>query len=59
MTPNDRTPEDPRRLPDNVIAFQIPAERRAQPRWIQRMQQQGLPTADWTARVTVGPKDAA
>ena len=53
--------QDPRRLPDNVVAFKIPEERRRVPRWIDRMQAQGLPVQDGTSRlfVSIPPRDAA
>jgi hypothetical protein len=52
MTADQRTP-DPRHLPDNVIRF---PERRSKPRWMERMDAQGLPVQDSTWRHT---KDAA
>ena len=53
--------DDPRPLPDNVVAFKIPEERRRVPRWIDRMQAQGLPVQDGTSRlfVSIPPRDAA
>lgn len=42
---------DQRRLPDNVVPMDRRPERRAQPRWLERMEQQGLPAKDMTRTV--------
>jgi hypothetical protein len=55
----DRLNPDPRHVPDNVIPFDR-TERRAKPRWMQRMDEQGLPVQDATSRIVfIGPRDAA
>jgi hypothetical protein len=48
MTLSERLTPDPRHLPDNVIPLER-VERRAKPRWMQRMQ--GLPVQDSTSRI--------
>jgi hypothetical protein len=55
MTADQRTTPDPRHSPDNVIRFDR-YERRSKPRWMERMDAQGLPVQDSTWRHT---KDAA
>ena len=55
MTTDERTTPDQRHLPDNVVRMDR-TERRAKPRWMERMDQQGLPAVDMTWRST---KDAA
>ena len=57
----DRLNPDPRHTPDNVVPFER-VERRAKPRWMQRMEEQGLPVQDSTSRIVFigsGPRDAA
>ena len=55
MTLSERLQPDPRHLPDNVIRLDR-TERRSKPRWMERMDAQGLPVQDSTWRTT---KDAA
>jgi hypothetical protein len=55
VTTDERTTPDQRHLPDNVVRMDR-TERRAKPRWMERMDQQGLPAVDMTWRST---KDAA
>jgi hypothetical protein len=50
VTLTQRLNPDPRHTPDNVIPF-ARVERRAKPRWMQRMEEQGLPVQDSTSRV--------
>jgi hypothetical protein len=50
MTLSERLTPDPRHLPDNVIPLER-VERRAKPRWMQRMEEQGLPVQDSTSRI--------
>ena len=52
MTLSERLSKpDPRHLPDNVVPMDT-TERRALPRWRERMDEQGLPVQDSTYRVT-------
>jgi hypothetical protein len=55
VTTDERTTPDQRHLPDNVVRMDR-TERRAKPRWMERMDTQGLPAVDMTWRST---KDAA
>jgi hypothetical protein len=55
VTTDERTTPDPRHVPDNVVRMGR-TERRAKPRWMERMDAQGLPAVDMTWRST---KDAA
>jgi hypothetical protein len=55
VTTDERTTPDQRHLPDNVVRMDR-SERRAIPRWRERMDAQGLPVQDSTWRTT---KDAA
>jgi hypothetical protein len=55
VTTDERTTPDPRHVPDNVVRMDR-TERRAIPRWRERMDAQGLPVQDSTWRTT---KDAA
>jgi hypothetical protein len=50
MTLAERLNPDPRHLPDNVIPLER-VERRAKPRWMRRMEEQGLPVQDSTSRI--------
>jgi hypothetical protein len=53
VTTDERTTPDQRHLPDNVVRMDR-TERRAKPRWMERMDAEGLPH-----KVTWFPKDAA
>jgi hypothetical protein len=53
MTLSDRINPDPRHLPDNIVPLER-VERRTKPRWMERMDAQGLPVQDSTFRVTKG-----
>jgi hypothetical protein len=55
MTTDQRTTPDQRHLPDNVVRMDR-SERRSKPRWMERMDEQGLTPVDMTWRTT---KDAA
>jgi hypothetical protein len=55
VTTDERTTPDPRHFPDNVVRMDR-TERRSKPRWMERMDEQGLPVQDSTWRTT---KDAA
>lgn len=55
MTLTERINRDPRHLPDNVVRVDV-TERRTKPRWMERMDEQGLPIQDSTWRTT---KEAA
>ena len=60
MTLHQRLNPDPRHIPDNVVPFDR-TERRAKPRWMQRMEEQGLPVQDSTSRIVFigsGPEAA-
>lgn len=46
----DRLNPDPRHIPSNVVPFDR-TERRTKPRWMQRMEEQGLPVQDSTSRI--------
>lgn len=50
MTLTDRLTRDPRHMPDNVVPLNR-TERRVKPRWMERMEAQGLPVQDSTSRV--------
>jgi hypothetical protein len=50
VTTDERTTPDQRHLPDNVVRFDR-TERRAKPRWMERMDAQGLPVQDSTSRI--------
>jgi hypothetical protein len=55
MTTDQRTTPDPRHVPNNVVRFDR-TERRSKPRWMERMDAQGLPVQDRTWPTT---KEAA
>ena len=50
MTLHQRLNPDPRHIPSNVVPFDR-TERRTKPRWMQRMEEQGLPVQDSTSRI--------
>ena len=50
MTLQDRLNPDPRHTPDNIVPF-ARVERRVKPRWMERMEEQGLPVQDSTSRI--------
>ena len=60
MTLDQRLNPDPRHTPDNIVPFDR-TERRTKPRWMQRMEEQGLPDKDYTfgAYVPSGSHGAA
>lgn len=52
MTLTDRINRSPQRLPDNVVPMRDRPEKRSKPRWMERMDQQGLPVQDATWKAT-------